>query len=136
MVHASAADNATAGAPSRIFFVMGFIIPITSFRIAIKALSLRRLSRQFGFQDDCAAFALAREVLCGPNGERAKSQTAKRGSGGFLDGWLADEAVGRFVDAHEAPLGSCPPRSVADGRVVWSRSSDCGHLSICVGNGL
>ena len=39
MVHASAADNATAGAPSRIFFVMGFIIPITSFRIAIKSRS-------------------------------------------------------------------------------------------------
>lgn len=53
----------------------------------------------------------------------------------FLDGWLADEAVGRFADAHEAPLGSCPPRSVADEHAVWSRSSDCGHLSVCVGNG-
>jgi len=114
---------------------MGFIIPITSFRIAIKVLSLRRPSRQFGFQSDCAAFASAREVLCGPNGERAKSQTAKRGSGGFLDGWLADEAVGRFVDAREAPLGSHPSRSVTDEHAVWSRSSDCGHLSVCVGNG-
>ena len=48
-----------------------------------KPLSLRRPSRQFGFQGDCAAFTGAREVLCGPNGSRAKSQTAKRGSGRF-----------------------------------------------------
>ena len=54
----------------------------------------------------------------------------------FLDGWLADEAVGRFVDAQEAPLGSHPSRSVAGEHAVWSRSLDCGHLSVCVGNGL
>lgn len=49
--------------------------------------------------------------------------------------WFADEAVGRFVDAHEAPLGSRPSRSAADEHAIWLRSSDCGHLSICVGNG-